>query len=73
MFKVNNNQQIIKQTLFNKPAAKRKKEVKIVTQDKSDIKSLLAIRGAHFLLLFSCIQYGTSVEPVKATLSISMW
>lgn len=31
MFEVNNNQQIIKQTLFNKPAAKRKKKVKRVT------------------------------------------
>lgn len=73
MFKVNNNQQIIKQTLFNKPAALRKKRIKIITQNKSDIKSLLGIRGAHFLLLFSCIDYITSVEPVKATLSISIW
>lgn len=73
MFKVNNNQQIIKQTLFNKPASIRKTRVKIITQNKLDIKSWLGIRGAHFLLIFSCIHYSTSVEPVKATLSISMW
>lgn len=48
MFKVNNNQQIIKQTLFNKPAAIRKKRVKTITQNKLDIKSLLGIRGGTF-------------------------